>query len=66
VYLLFAGPWQQTPELGVPESSTRSALDEFNFAWLLGLAPKRSGHDFRRDCVLMFAGFFGQVYKRTQ
>ena len=47
------------------QSPPRSALDEFDFAWLFRFGPNAFGHDFGSDGVLVFAGSFWQVGKRT-
>ena len=47
------------------QSSARSALDEFHFAWLFRFGPNAFGHEFGSDGVLVFAGSFRQVRKRA-
>src|SRR5437660_1354947 len=43
------------PKLCMSESSARRAFDEFHLTRLLRFGPNTFGHDFRCDCVLMFA-----------
>jgi hypothetical protein len=47
------------------ESAAWSAFDEFDFARLSRFGPHALGHHFQRNCVLVLAGFFGQVHKRA-